>query len=110
MLWDGREWRGGDQIKIPSPGRNQQTNNNTPYLAYCRGELMLVHKWKDNDEIHWSRFNGSWSGGHRIEVSDKQGWQGAGLEREARMGCDYGDLVYVPLQRLTLEQPASMYV
>ena len=93
MLWDGREWRGGNEIKIPSPGRDPQTNN-SPYLAYCRGELMLVHKWKDNDEIHWSRFNGSWSGGHRIEVSDNKDRKVPGTNKRPAL-IEYGDLVYL---------------
>jgi len=65
--WNGTTWTNGGVITIDSPGQNPETNN-SPYLAPYKDMLALVHKYKDADDIHFSTFNGTWSGGNRIEV------------------------------------------
>jgi hypothetical protein len=70
--WDGTSWSGGDVITIASPGQNPETNN-SPYLARYGEQLVMVHKYKDSDDIHWELFSaGVWSGGTRMAVIDNK--------------------------------------
>jgi hypothetical protein len=92
MSWDGSTWNGGAPIKI-SGGTNPQTNN-SPYLALYKDELFLVHKWKDSDDIHCSRFNGTWSGGSRIEVTDNKDQKYPGTNRRPAL-VEFGGLLYL---------------
>lgn len=68
--FDGKTWSGGKDITIPSPGQTPKTNN-SPYTTVFNGQLVMVHKWNNKDDIHFSTYDGTaWSGGQKIQVSD----------------------------------------
>jgi len=92
--WNGTTWAGGSVITIASPGQNPETNN-SPYLARYKNELVMVHKFKNEDDIHWERFNGSsWSGGTKISVIDNDDEQNPGTNKRPA-AVEYDGLLYL---------------
>ncbi|HEV7485926.1 MAG TPA: hypothetical protein VGQ65_09605 [Thermoanaerobaculia bacterium] len=92
--WNGTTWAGGSAITIASPGQNPETNN-SPYLARYRNELVMVHKYKNKDDIHWERFSaGVWSGGGKIAVIDNDDHSNPGTNKRPA-AVEYNGLLYV---------------
>ncbi|HSY52085.1 MAG TPA: hypothetical protein VLC46_25005 [Thermoanaerobaculia bacterium] len=92
--WNGTSWAGGSEITIASPGQNPETNN-SPYLTRYGDELVMVHKYKDSDDIHWERFSGGvWSGGTKISVIDNSGSQNPGTNKRPAV-IEYSGTLYL---------------
>jgi hypothetical protein len=70
-VWDGTKWTGGQQVMFVGQ-TSWPTTLESPALALFGEQLVMVHKSRDSDDLHWEVCDagGNWTGGDRIAVVD----------------------------------------